>query len=122
MLIVETLIMRWMAWDTLKAPKYINFLQRQHERPSLGSEKRGHGPGEGARGGQGKIMTILPLIKTSWQSCPLSRPPQNQGVDVNAAIDGRLPLHYASDYGQLEVIQYLLSKVRRILPVPQARR
>ena len=51
-----------------------------------------------------------------------TRPPQNQGVDVNAAIDGRLPLHYASDYGQLEVIQYLLSKVRRILPVPQARR
>ena len=34
-----------------------------------------------------------------------------QGVDVNTAIDGRLPLHYASDYGQLEVIQYLISKV-----------
>jgi len=35
---------------------------------------------------------------------------EGKGVDVNAAIDGRLPLHYASDYGQLEVIQYLLSK------------
>jgi len=32
------------------------------------------------------------------------------GVDVNTAIDGRLPLHYASDYGQLEVLQYLCSK------------
>jgi len=35
---------------------------------------------------------------------------EGKGADVNAAIDGRLPLHYASDYGQLEVIQYLLSK------------
>ena len=25
MLIVETFIMRWIAWDTLKAPKYIIF-------------------------------------------------------------------------------------------------
>merc|ERR1711862_407140 len=25
-------------------------------------------------------------------------------------IDGRLPMHYASDYGQLEVLQYLISK------------
>ena len=30
---------------------------------------------------------------------------------MNAEIDGRLPLHYASDYGQLEVIRYLCSKV-----------
>ena len=36
-----------------------------------------------------------------------------QGVDVNQQIDGRLPLHYASDYGQLEVIKYLCSKVGR---------
>merc|ERR1711881_788683 len=34
----------------------------------------------------------------------------NKGLDVNADIDGRLPLHYASDYGQLEVIKYLCSK------------
>ena len=27
MLIVETFIMRWMAWDTLIAPKYINFFR-----------------------------------------------------------------------------------------------
>ena len=33
-------------------------------------------------------------------------------MDVNANIDGRLPLHYASDYGQLEVIKYLCQKVR----------
>ena len=72
MLIVESLL-RWMTWDTLKAPKYINFLQRQHERPSLGSEERGHGPGEGARGGQGRIMTILTLIKTSLQSSSLTQ-------------------------------------------------
>ena len=111
----------WDPYYALDGLGHINFLQRQHERPSLGSEKRGHGPGEGARRGQGRIMTILSLIKTSWQSCPLSRPPQNQGADVNAAIDGRLPLHYASDYGQLEVIQYLLSKVRRILQVPPSK-
>lgn len=30
-------------------------------------------------------------------------------MDVNAAIDGRSPIHYASDYGQVEVLQYLLS-------------
>ena len=30
-----------------------------------------------------------------------------QGVDINQQIDGRLPLHYASDYGQLEVIKFL---------------
>jgi len=35
---------------------------------------------------------------------------EGKGVDVNTAIDGRLPLHYASDYGQLEVLQYLCSK------------
>ena len=34
-----------------------------------------------------------------------------QGSDVNGEIDGRLPLHYASDYGQLEVLKYLCSKV-----------
>ncbi len=34
-----------------------------------------------------------------------------QGADVNQEIDGRLPLHYASDYGQLEVLKYLCSKV-----------
>jgi len=33
-----------------------------------------------------------------------------QGLDLNSQIDGRLPLHYASDYGQLEVIKYLCSK------------
>jgi len=33
-----------------------------------------------------------------------------QGVDINQQIDGRLPLHYASDYGQLEVLKFLCSK------------
>jgi len=37
-----------------------------------------------------------------------------KGTDVNTAIDGRLPLHYASDYGQLEVIRYLLSKGAKV--------
>ena len=31
-------------------------------------------------------------------------------MDVNADIDGRSPLHYAADYGQTEVLQYLVSK------------
>lgn len=34
----------------------------------------------------------------------------DQKVDVNALIEGRPPIHYASDYGQKEVIQYLISK------------
>ena len=33
-----------------------------------------------------------------------------QGSDVNADIDGRSPLHLAADYGQMEVLEYLLSK------------
>merc|ERR1712098_443118 len=33
-----------------------------------------------------------------------------KGVDINKQIDGRLPLHYASDYGQLEVLKFLCSK------------
>ena len=35
-----------------------------------------------------------------------------KGVDINQSIDGRLPLHYASDYGQLEVLKFLCQKVR----------
>jgi ankyrin repeat protein len=31
-------------------------------------------------------------------------------MDVNALIEGRPALHYASDYGQKEVIEYLISK------------
>ena len=34
-----------------------------------------------------------------------------KGADVNVTIDGRLPLHYASDYGQLDIVKYLCSKV-----------
>lgn len=33
-----------------------------------------------------------------------------QQLDVNALIEGRPAIHYASDYGQKEVIQYLISK------------
>lgn len=33
-----------------------------------------------------------------------------QGTDVNVAIEGRPPLCLASDYGQLEIIKYLLDK------------
>ena len=31
-------------------------------------------------------------------------------MSVNADIGGRTPLHYAADYGQTEVLQYLVSK------------
>ena len=31
-------------------------------------------------------------------------------MNVNVDIDGRSPLHYAADYGQIEVLQYLISK------------
>lgn len=33
-----------------------------------------------------------------------------QKIDVNALIDGRVPLHYAADYGQTAVLNYLLDK------------
>jgi len=33
-----------------------------------------------------------------------------QGIDINQEVDGRPPLLYAADYGQLEVIDYLLAK------------
>ena len=36
------------------------------------------------------------------------------GFDVNAAVDGRSPLHFAADYGQLEVIEFLVGKVNFI--------
>jgi len=35
---------------------------------------------------------------------------ESQGTNVNVDIDGRSPLHYAADYGQTEVLQYLVSK------------
>ena len=31
-------------------------------------------------------------------------------MSVNTDVDGRSPLHYAADYGQTEVLQYLVSK------------
>jgi len=38
----------------------------------------------------------------------------NKGLEVNTNIDGRLPLHYASDYGQLEVIKFLCGKGAKV--------
>jgi len=35
---------------------------------------------------------------------------EQKEIDVNKEIDGRPPLHYAADYGQGDVIEYLLSK------------
>lgn len=34
----------------------------------------------------------------------------SQNINVNDVIDGRTPLHYASDYGQLDVLEYLITK------------
>ena len=31
-------------------------------------------------------------------------------MDVNVDIDGRSPLHLAADFGQTEVVEYLVSK------------
>lgn len=33
-----------------------------------------------------------------------------QEIDLNKEIDGRPPLHYAADYGQDDVIRYLIQK------------
>jgi len=35
---------------------------------------------------------------------------ESKGVDVNTPIQGRPPIHYASDFGQKDVIRYLISK------------
>jgi len=33
-----------------------------------------------------------------------------KNIDVNSEINGRYPLHYAADYGQTEVLEYLINK------------
>lgn len=35
---------------------------------------------------------------------------EKQNKDINAQIEGRCPIHYAADYGQIEIIKYLVSK------------
>ncbi|KAK7486407.1 hypothetical protein BaRGS_00022331 [Batillaria attramentaria] len=37
-----------------------------------------------------------------------------KGGDVNAEIKGRFPLHYAADYGQDKVMEFLLSKGAKV--------
>ena len=49
-------------------------------------------------------------VVSSVAIAPLCAPLCHQNVDVNAPIDGRSPIHYAADYGQLEVLEYLLNK------------
>ncbi|KAH7638901.1 hypothetical protein DERF_006341 [Dermatophagoides farinae] len=33
---------------------------------------------------------------------------EHEKLDVNSMIDGRRPIHYAADYGQKEIIEYLI--------------
>ncbi|KAF7492639.1 Myotrophin [Sarcoptes scabiei] len=33
---------------------------------------------------------------------------EHQKLDVNVMIDGRRPIHYASDYGHKEILEYLI--------------
>ncbi|GAU98812.1 hypothetical protein RvY_09905 [Ramazzottius varieornatus] len=33
-----------------------------------------------------------------------------KAIDIRKPVDGRAPIHYAADYGQKEVIEYLISK------------
>lgn len=35
---------------------------------------------------------------------------EKEGMDVNIEVQGRLPLHYAADYGQADVLDYLIIK------------
>uniref|UniRef100_A0A0K8TN50 Putative myotrophin n=1 Tax=Tabanus bromius TaxID=304241 RepID=A0A0K8TN50_TABBR len=35
---------------------------------------------------------------------------ENKSINVNAEINGRCPLHYAADYGQADVLGYLIKK------------
>ena len=34
----------------------------------------------------------------------------DKGADVNTEINGRYPLHYAADYGQYDVLEFLIQK------------
>ena len=38
----------------------------------------------------------------------------SKSMDVNIEVQGRLPLHYAADYGQTDVLEYLLSKGAKV--------
>ena len=49
----------------------------------------------------------VPSTRSFSLLIPANRP---QKVDVNALIEGRPAIHYASDYGQKEVIEYLITK------------
>lgn len=35
---------------------------------------------------------------------------EKKEIDVNKEVDGRPPIHYAADYGQTDVIHYLITK------------
>lgn len=35
-------------------------------------------------------------------------------IDVNSEINGRYPLHYAADFGQVEVLSYLIKKGAKV--------
>lgn len=37
-----------------------------------------------------------------------------QKIDVNQFIEGRAPIHWASDYGQREIIDFLIQKGAKI--------
>ncbi|KAK3794181.1 hypothetical protein RRG08_049581 [Elysia crispata] len=39
---------------------------------------------------------------------------EKESMDVNIEVQGRLPLHYAADYGQTDVLEYLLSKGAKV--------
>ena len=37
-----------------------------------------------------------------------------QKIDVNSVISGRLPIHFAADYGHTAVLEYLISKGAKV--------
>ena len=64
---------------------------------------------------QGKFTRVDILLKIDSPLCNSADRVRElssaSGFDVNAAVDGRSPLHFAADYGQLEVIEFLVGKV-----------
>lgn len=57
-----------------------------------------------------KLVSIVALHTSTEISDLLPQFPLLQLYDVNSELEGRYALHYAADYGQHKVLEYLINK------------